>query len=371
VNTLRNTGVFCAWLAAAGAALAEDEPPYRWLVTGETVETLEVEFAPLFEVDQGSPEGVVTAYVALTDDRASAVTGQEAVRAAVEPAIRRSLEPFEAALLTPDARRALVQQLETAGAAPDPIQQTLAASEIRRVDRHGELAYVVTGQWVTTRELITAPDEWNVAEEYVSRLFTCTEIDGAWFIESAARWQPDPRSSADAPTEAWIPEMSPLTAIFASMLLTSMSEPPPSSPAKTAEEAARAVFDVFKLRSDQLERDSMLATMREPALLTASLLAPTTAAEVWRLAGEIAEGFDRDKPHLERRAIRTVELEVDEAVFTFEPSRSRAPAPVVPDEAIVRVQWNGDAWQIAAAGYYLKSFFGSTYVDTPFIYALR
>jgi len=97
--------------------------------------------------------------------------------------------------------------LETAGAGPDSVQQTLAASEIRRVDRHGELAYVVTGQWVTTRERITAPDEWNVAEEYVSRLFTCTEIDGAWFIESTARWQPDPQSSADPPTGAWIPDM--------------------------------------------------------------------------------------------------------------------------------------------------------------------
>jgi len=348
----------------AAIALGQDRAPYRWKIRGETVETLQSTFTLNFHPDQSTAKGVVEAYLALTDNRASAAAVDEAARAVLEAALRRSSAPIEEALLDVEARGALRdrREAEEAEKAEKRAQLQLTAKPSRIVSvtdgaDDGEVL-VETAQTIGVRELYTPPNDYDVYDiEHRMRFHCSADAHGVWHIEDLEQWDVDPaRPPADNAVPNWERAPLPIEEYFKALKLEA---PRPSAPDTSSPElAARSLFDALIAHGAYATQQVALASMTDrvdalgplidPALNLASMVTPP------RLA-------------LPKRKIESVEATADGTKVTF--------APALAGRTEVWLRETRGSWRVFKIGYYRTiSIFGDnveTFEQVSSPYELR
>ena len=336
----------------AAAAFGQDRAPYRWKVTGDTVETLQSTFTLDFHPDQSTARGVVEAYLALTDNRASAAAVDDAARAVLEAALRRSLAPIEEALLDVEARGALRdhREAEEAEKAEKRAQLHLTAKPSRIMSvtdgadhgaDHGEVL-VETAQTIGVRELYTPPNDYDVYDiEHRMRFHCSADAHGVWHIEDLEQWDVDPaRQPADNVVPKWQRAPLPVEEYFKALKLEA---PRPNAPDTSAPElAARSLFDALIAQGAYATREVALASMMDRVDALGPLIDP---------AVNLASMVTPPRLALPKRKIESVETTDDGTKVTF--------APALAGRTEVWLRQTRGSWRVFKVGYYTTiSIFG-------------
>jgi hypothetical protein len=209
----------CVVLLAATAMIAlgqerSSERPFEWRTSGETIEELKVEFKLNIELDQSSPDAVVTSYALLIDSRTATLAAERELNARTNELVAKAIAPIEAKLATAESLEAKAKHREQEQR--DIVEMNYQSDGMRIIETEQTddgAVFVVTAQKSTfrarawDRETGGATGDWEDREfENFTRFRCVKQADGKWYIDRletrATDWAAM-REAGDSETEIY------------------------------------------------------------------------------------------------------------------------------------------------------------------------
>ncbi|MCC7510614.1 MAG: hypothetical protein IT464_14725 [Planctomycetes bacterium] len=198
--------VVCGTLVVAGEEDAV-KSPYKWAVSGDTLDTFKAEFVSNHKADRSSPRALVETWAAWTDGRYGMDQEFDRVNALWAGALRKAMLPEEEKLLTAEALAELEKVL---GKAAEPRvdgkrQQTTHPLRVTdESDGENGARHVEALQKYEIKEK-QRDGSWHIYDREEQWRFTCVKgSDEKWLIRRIEFWKLDLElSTRDKPVYKW------------------------------------------------------------------------------------------------------------------------------------------------------------------------
>jgi hypothetical protein len=134
-------------LVAVTAQAQEEKAPYAWKISGDTVESFKAEFVVNTPADQSTPEGVVTGYALLTDNRSSNAELNGELYAKTTAVVKAGTKPMFEKLLSEEMLKVRADaEAEAAKKAEESTYKTEATTIVGVTDGKDGAKLVETSQ---------------------------------------------------------------------------------------------------------------------------------------------------------------------------------------------------------------------------------
>lgn len=201
-----------ALLVACGAFVAAGEEdavknPYKWAVSGDTLDTFKAEFVSNHKADRSSPRALVETWAAWTDGRYGMDQEFDRVNRLWAGAVRKAMQADEGKLLAADAQAELEKVLEKAAEprVDGKRQQTTHPLQVTdESDGENGARHVEAMQKYEIKEK-QRDGSWHIFDREEQWRFTCVRGgDDKWLIRRIEFWKLDLElSTRDKPVYKW------------------------------------------------------------------------------------------------------------------------------------------------------------------------
>ncbi|MBK8205551.1 MAG: hypothetical protein IPK87_02035 [Planctomycetes bacterium] len=201
-----------ALLVACGALVVAGEEdavrnPYKWAVSGDTLETFKAEFVSNHKADRSSPRALVETWAAWTDGRYGMDLEFDRVNRLWAGAVRKAMHAEEGKLLSAEAQAELEKVLEKAAEPRGDAKRQQTTHPLRVTDESdGEngARHVEALQKYEIKEK-QRDGSWHIYDREEQWRFTCVKGgDEKWLIRRIEFWKLDLElSTRDKPVYKW------------------------------------------------------------------------------------------------------------------------------------------------------------------------
>lgn len=349
--------VFVATASAQGAV----KPPFEWKVTGDTVDTFQMELVKHHPPDQATAKATVLTYSAYTDNRESASEMMKQVGEKWEAAVMKTLAKYEEQLLTEEANKALDESRKEPES--PTIVRTYEPTKVTRESSYPGGVRVETHQVIHEKRRVIPTSKWIEGTREIKRRFYCVLGDGKWRISKIEQEVKDEETKG---AKTWQEDSGLLVFMLYAQERNKLRKEIPAAKQATPREAAMSLFDCLLPRRDALD-DGVHSTGFDEWV---GVLQPLfTESHVNRQKQMVAEWL-KQQPAPVKREIDTVTEEGGVHIVKFKPIDQWSGA------IELQVQKVGEVWKVHSAGVYEQALDGKGGIawklkPEPDLYALK
>jgi hypothetical protein len=326
-------------------AEGDNKGAFRFEISGETLEELEIKVVPIREIDRSSPGAVVETYLAYMHPEAAEVGDTEVV---VNQAMGRSMASYEEALLTEDLLNS-TREWRAKANDDDDADEDDDDITFRYEGTEHEVTGVETSEAGTATVTVTSTrtysqrdwesGEWETREETERTRFTCVVTeDGSWRVSKVELYTRD--WMAEEESYHWERARSSLSFLYMELIREQKSEP--AEPKQdTAEHAAHALVDYLVPLHDR-KLDSFFSRAATEWVNTLESFLSPDYVEHAKAQAQPSDEFEEEEHKFEIDSVTEGE---DGIVHVRFKARSEWEGAIE-----VRVVKVGDVWKIAEVG---------------------